>query len=77
MGLVMPLLLSVKMTFVVSGISTLKSLGFVDGFFGHWMVAWGLSWTIAFPVLLVMLPLVRRIATAVVEVPGVPAGSAE
>lgn len=71
-GTVIPLLLSLKMTFFVSGISTLKSLGLVEGFLGKWMVAWGLSWVVAFPVLLVMLPLVRRIAALVVEVPGLP-----
>lgn len=69
---VMPLLLSLKMTFVVSGITTLKSLGLVEGFVGRWMSAWGLSWVVAFPVLLVMMPLVRRFAGLIVEVPGLP-----
>jgi hypothetical protein len=31
------------------------------------MQAWGLSWLIAFPVLLLILPLVRRIVAALVE----------
>jgi len=70
--IVMPLLLSLKMTFVVSGIATLKSLGFVEGFVGKWMAAWGLSWVVAFPVLLVMMPLVRRVASLIVETPGLP-----
>lgn len=69
---VMPLLLSLKMTFVVSGISTLKSLGLVDGFLAKWMAAWGLSWLVAFPVLLVMMPLVRRLVGLIVETPGMP-----
>jgi hypothetical protein len=69
---VMPLILSLKMTFVVSGIATLKSLGLVDGFVAKWMGAWGLSWAVAFPVLLVMMPLVRRIVGLIVETPGLP-----
>ena len=41
--LVMPLLLSFLMTFLVSLISTLRSLGLVDGLFRIWMGAWLLS----------------------------------
>ncbi len=70
--IVVPFLLSVKMTFIVSGISTLKSLGLSAGFLSTWMSAWGLSWVVAFPVLLVMLPIVRRLAELFVEQPGVP-----
>ena len=71
MSIVVPFLLSVKMTFIVSGISTLKSLGLATGFLSTWMSAWGLSWIVAFPVLLVMLPIVRRVAGLLVEQPGV------
>ncbi len=72
MSIVVPFLLSVKMTFIVSGIATLKSLGFTAGFFVNWMSSWALSWVVAFPVLLVMLPVVRRLADLVVEQPGMP-----
>lgn len=67
LGLVMPLLLSLVMTFVVSGVSTLRSLGPTAEFLGTWPVAWGLSWLVAFPTLLVVLPLVRRAAGLLVE----------
>jgi hypothetical protein len=70
-GLVMPFVLSVLMTFIVSAVSTLKSLGVSPEFFGTWPVAWLLSWLVAFPTLLLVLPLVRRIVTFVCE----PAGS--
>lgn len=67
-GLVTPLVLSILMTFLVSGVSTAKGLG-VSGFtLQAWMSAWGLSWLIAFPALLLVLPLVRRIVALVVEV---------
>lgn len=58
---VMPLMLSILMTFVVSGIATLRTLGLTPAFPSAWMGAWGLSWLVAFPVLLLVLPIVRRL----------------
>jgi hypothetical protein len=60
-------MLSIPMTFVVSAISTLKSLGPTPSFLVTWPTAWALSWLVAFPTLLVVLPLVRRIVTLVVK----------
>jgi hypothetical protein len=68
-SVVLPLILSVLMTFVVSAISTLKSLGPTPAFLATWPAAWALSWIVAFPTLLVVLPLVRRIVSLVVEPP--------
>lgn len=68
-SIVMPLVLSILMTFVVSGISTLKSLGFTPAFLATWPAAWAISWIVAFPTLLAVLPLVRRIVARVVEPP--------
>ena len=67
--IVMPLILSVLMTFVVSVISTLKSLGPTPAFLATWPGAWALSWLVGFPTLLVVLPLVRRIVSLLVEAP--------
>ncbi|MGN6305073.1 MAG: DUF2798 domain-containing protein [Mesorhizobium sp.] len=58
---VSPFVLSVLMTFVVSLISTLKGVGLRPDFVSLWMAAWGLSWLVAFPTLLAVLPAVRRI----------------
>ncbi|ATQ41587.1 DUF2798 domain-containing protein [Caulobacter mirabilis] len=66
-GFVMPLVLSVLMTFVVSAVATLRSRGLGSDFPSIWMSAWGLSWIVAFPTLLAVLPLVRRIVAAAVE----------
>ena len=66
-GVVMPFVLSILMTFIVSGISTLKSVGAAPAMPAAWMGAWGVSWLIAFPALLVLLPIVRRIVGLVVE----------
>ncbi|PXX43018.1 DUF2798 domain-containing protein [Undibacterium pigrum] len=68
-GLVMPFLLSILMTFIVSLISTLRSVGMVDHFTSVWMGSWALSWLVAFPTLLVVLPLVRRLTGMLVEAP--------
>lgn len=68
-GLVMPLLLSILMTFIVSMVSTLRSIGLAPGFVSIWLGAWALSWLVAFPTLLVVLPLVRRATAALVEPP--------
>jgi hypothetical protein len=64
---VMPLVLSVLMSLVVSGVATLKSLGIGAAFLSTWPIAWLLSWLVAFPTLLLVLPLVRRIVGLVVE----------
>lgn len=66
-SVISPLVLSLLMTFIVSLISTLKSLGFHPSMPGIWMVAWGLSWLVAFPTLLVVLPVVRRIVGVICE----------
>ncbi|RUV38534.1 DUF2798 domain-containing protein [Mesorhizobium sp. M7A.F.Ca.MR.148.00.0.0] len=59
-----PLVLLLLMTFIVSFISTLKSLGFHPELPSIWLTAWGLSWLVAFPTLLLVLPIVRRIVGA-------------
>ncbi|MDO1582385.1 DUF2798 domain-containing protein [Rhizobium oryzicola] len=66
-GILMPLVLSILMTFVVSGVATLKNLGPAPGFVTGWMSAWGISWLIAFPTLLCALPVTRRIVQALVK----------
>ena len=65
--LVVPLVLSIIMTFIISGVSTLRGVGLAPDVFSLWMQAWGLSWMVAFPTLILVLPLVRRIVAMVVE----------
>lgn len=66
-GIVMPLILSVLMTCVVSLISTLRSIGWSPDFFEVWPGAWALSWLVAFPVLLLVLPVVRKLTAMIVQ----------
>ncbi|MHC2378076.1 hypothetical protein ACVIU7_004646 [Bradyrhizobium liaoningense] len=67
--IVMPFVLSILMTAVVSVISTLRSLGATPAFLATWPGAWALSWLVAFPTLLMVLPLVRRIVAYLVAAP--------
>ncbi|WP_426306011.1 DUF2798 domain-containing protein [Acidovorax facilis] len=66
---VTPLLLSLLMTFIVSLISTVRVAGFSLDLPRLWLSAWALSWVVAFPTLLLVLPVVRRITAAIVEQP--------
>ncbi|WP_010466951.1 DUF2798 domain-containing protein [Acidovorax radicis] len=67
---VTPLLLSLLMTFIVSLISTLRVVGLSMDVPRLWMSSWALSWLVAFPTLLLVLPLVRRATAAIVEPQG-------
>ena len=55
------------MSFMVSGLSTLRALGLADHFLQIWMTNWMISWAIAFPVVLVVAPLVRRIVARLIR----------
>jgi hypothetical protein len=55
-----PFILTGLMTCLVSGISTLASLGLGAHLPASWMRSWALSWLVAFPFMYFMLPVVRR-----------------
>lgn len=69
-AVVLPFFLSIMMTFVVSMISTLISLGPTSAFLATWPSAWGLSWLVAFPTMALLLPVVRRLVAFFVAAPG-------
>lgn len=64
-----PFVISVLMSCIVSGISTYRNLGPDADFPSMWMSAWAISWIVAFPLLLVVLPTARRIVFLFVEKP--------
>jgi hypothetical protein len=66
-GVVTPFLLTLFMTLIVSFISTLRGVGLAPDFVRIWLSSWGLSWVVAFPTLLAVLPLVRRMSAAIVD----------
>lgn len=55
------LLLSGLMSFVVSGIATFRAMGWQDYFLTAWMESWLFSWAVAFPTVLVVAPLARKL----------------
>jgi hypothetical protein len=67
MPVVFGFVLSALMSLLVSGISTFRTAGLADHFAALWIAAWVPSWLIAFPVVLVVAPLTRRIATSLVK----------
>lgn len=60
-------LLSGLMSLIVSGISTIRSIGWASELLGRWMSNWSISWATAFVVVLFVLPLVRWIVGHIVE----------
>ena len=59
-------ILSGLMSFLVSGVSTIRAAGIDAAFFGVWMSAWVPSWMLAFPAVLVVAPLTRRLVAKLV-----------
>ncbi|EXB45419.1 DUF2798 domain-containing protein [Acinetobacter sp. 1000160] len=60
-SLLFPLVLSCMMSFLISGITTLKAVGFIEHFFAMWMSAWIVAWMFAFPSVLVCAPIAQRL----------------
>lgn len=56
----MPLILSGLMSASISFFNMLMNKGFVEGFFPLWLKSWSISWLIAFPLIMIFLPLVRN-----------------
>lgn len=60
---VFALLLSGMMSFIVSATSTFLAIGSLEGLLRAWLS----SWAIAFPAILIVAPIVRRILKVVVK----------
>lgn len=65
--LIMPLILSILMTCVISFVSSIKALGLSGLSLSDWLQAWLWSWVIAFPTLLLVLPLVKQMTQALLQ----------
>jgi hypothetical protein len=59
--------LSCLMSLLISAIATFCNAGYVDNFISIWAGAWLPSWIIAFPVVLVVAPLARRIVGGLIK----------
>lgn len=67
MHFLVPLFLSCAMSCIVSLISTLRSLGLSEFEIWGWCISWMLSWAIAFPCVLIILPIARKLALKLVR----------
>lgn len=63
----MPLLLSFLMTGIISLVSTLNAMGLNNFSVIAWLNAWLWSWLVAFPTLLVILPVVKKYVQSLIE----------
>lgn len=61
--IVFGLILSGLMSCIVSGIATVKAIGLTEGMPAQWMESWAFSWAVAFPSVLIIAPLARRVVS--------------
>lgn len=59
-------ILSGLMSLIVSGIATLRAIGWDAGFVGLWCGAWLTAWLFAFPIVLLVAPLANRLVRRLV-----------
>jgi hypothetical protein len=62
-ALLMAIILPFFMTFVVSAIN----IGFADRLIGAWMKTWLIASVAAFPLIVILAPLIKRLIAAVTE----------
>lgn len=67
--IVTPMILSLLMSGVVASIATIRALGLAPDLAASIMKAWAMSYVVAFPSALVVIPIVRRIVDRLVEAP--------
>jgi hypothetical protein len=68
-SLVFSFLLSVFMSCLSTFVAIYSAIGISENFFGLWMNAWGHSWAVSFPILLLVTPSVRFFAKKIVVSP--------
>lgn len=49
------------MSFIISGILIVVNLGFVNKFLFIWLSAWWKAWIVAFPSVLFIIPFVKKV----------------
>jgi hypothetical protein len=59
--------MSLLMAFLMSGVLTVIHLGFTSRFIVQWLNSFVLAWPIAFPSILLIAPIVRKIVVKLTE----------
>lgn len=52
---------SLMMSWLMSCVITMINIGIPDDFFQRWMAAFGLAFSVAFPAILIVMPIARRL----------------
>tara|TARA_Y100000590_G_scaffold428453_1_gene539772 strand:+ start:1330 stop:1506 length:177 start_codon:yes stop_codon:yes gene_type:complete len=55
------------MSGIMSLVISIFNTGLVDGIITIWLKAWGFAFVVAFPIIVVVSPIVRRLVNAVVD----------
>jgi len=61
------LILSGNMSLLISGIATYRATGPIDHFADLWLRSWLMAWGLAFPIVLLVAPLTRRLVGLLVK----------
>jgi Protein of unknown function (DUF2798) len=61
--------LSGMMSFIITGVATLRAIGLSADIFHLWLTAWPVSWMIAFPAVTVVAPIARALSNLVLRAP--------
>ncbi|MBK8197402.1 MAG: DUF2798 domain-containing protein [Acidobacteria bacterium] len=67
------LFMALFMSFLMSGAITALNIGLPPDFVSRWLHSWSIAFVIAYPVILVVAPMARRLALHFVESPFAPA----
>lgn len=59
-------LMTLFMSFVISGVLVFVNLGFIKDFFLIWLNSWGKAWLVAFPSVLLIIPFVRKLMIKII-----------
>ncbi|MEL6225506.1 MAG: DUF2798 domain-containing protein, partial [Pseudomonadota bacterium] len=62
-------LLSCLMCVITTGIATLVAIGLTSAVLATWLSSWFAAWLIAFPSVLIVAPIVRRLTSRIVATP--------
>lgn len=68
--IIIPFILSCLMSSIISFINMLRTLGWIEGFISLWLHNWMISWAFAFPIVLLLLPFVRKLTGLLVDMSG-------
>jgi hypothetical protein len=61
--------LSGMMSFIITGVATLRAIGLSADVLHIWITAWPVSWLIAFPAVTVVAPIARAMSKLVLRSP--------